>query len=67
MLTNYFTVLTRSWGPLWTSACAVKKNALLEVGLFPVGVHLGEDILLWAKLACKYDIAYSRKYLSIHK
>lgn len=66
LLTNYFTVVSRSWGPLWTSACAVKKNALIEIGLFPVGIHLGKDVILLAKLACQFKIAYSCKYLSIY-
>lgn len=59
ILKNYFDVAIKSDPPLWTSAVAVNKEAINEVGLFPVGIHSGEDLLTWAKLALRYDIAYS--------
>ena len=58
-LANYFSVATKSDPPLWTSAVAVTKEAIHAVGLFPVGVASGEDLLTWARLAVKFQIAYT--------
>jgi len=65
ILTNYFEVASCSHPPLWTSAVAVKKDAILSIKGFPVGIKSGEDLLTWARLASKYSIAYSRKFLSV--
>lgn len=59
ILSNYFEVASCSHPPLWTSAVMVRKSALESVGGFPVGIRSGEDLLTWAKLACRYQIAFS--------
>jgi len=59
VLKDYFIIAAKSDPPLWTSATAVKKTAISSVGGFPVGIMSGEDLLTWARLAVKYDIAYS--------
>lgn len=59
ILTNYFEVAASSDPPLWTSAVVVKKNAIVAVGGFPVGIKSGEDLLTWARLSIKNIIAYS--------
>jgi glycosyltransferase involved in cell wall biosynthesis len=59
ILLDYFKIASQSDPPLWTSAVAVTKKALQSIGGFPVGVASGEDLLTWARLAVKYDIAYS--------
>ncbi len=61
VLSNYFEVASCSHPPLWTSAVVVKKTAIEAVGGFPVGIRSGEDLLTWSRLACRYEIAYSRK------
>jgi glycosyltransferase involved in cell wall biosynthesis len=61
ILDNYFLVASHSDPPLWTSAVAVRKNAIEAVGGFPVGVIAGEDLLTWARLAVRNKIAYCRK------
>lgn len=61
ILSNYFEVASNSHPPMWTSAVMVRKKALLEIGGFPVGIKSGEDLLVWAKLACRYHIAYCQK------
>lgn len=60
-LTNYFEVASCSNCPLWTSALVVKKNAIVSIKGFPEGVSSGEDLLTWARLACRFKIAYSTK------
>jgi glycosyltransferase involved in cell wall biosynthesis len=60
VLEDYFQVALNSDPPLWTSAVAADREALLEVGGFPVGVIAGEDLLTWARLAVRFDIAYCK-------
>jgi hypothetical protein len=65
ILTDYFAVAARSDPPLWSSAVAVKKKALLRVAGFPPGVTSGEDLLTWARLALDGEIAFSTQPLSV--
>lgn len=62
---NYFEVASCSNPPLWTSAIMARRSALLAVGGFPMGIRSGEDLLTWARLACRYRIAYCCKPLAI--
>lgn len=66
ILSNYFEVASCSHPPLWTSAVMVKKGAIQSVGGFPVGIKSGEDLLTWARLACKYIIAFARTSHAIY-
>lgn len=66
ILSNYFEVASCSHPPLWTSAVIVKKSAIQSIGGFPVGIKSGEDLLTWARLACKYSIAYTQKSQAIY-
>lgn len=66
VLTSYFVVAAQSDPPLWTSALALTKEAIVTIGGFPVGVYSGEDLLTWARLAAKFQIAYSMKPCAIH-
>jgi glycosyltransferase involved in cell wall biosynthesis len=65
ILDNYFCVSSCSHPPLWTSAVVAKKESLLAINCFTVGVSSGEDLLTWAKLAINYQIGYSLEHLSI--
>ncbi len=65
ILDDYFVVAAKSDPPLWTSAITVNKEAIKSVGLFPVGVTSGEDLLTWARLALKYKIAYTTNNCAI--
>ena len=60
ILADYFSVALHSDPPLCSSAVTVDKRAILEIGGFPVGVIAGEDLLTWARLAVRFDIAYCR-------
>ena len=64
ILTNYFNIAVKGSPPIWTGAVCVSKHALLKVGLFPTEVKIGEDLLTWARLATRFDIAYSSSYKS---
>lgn len=58
ILSNYFEIASYSHPPLWTSAVMVKKNSIQSIGGFPIGIKSGEDLLTWARLACRYSIAF---------
>lgn len=64
ILPNYFRIAARSDPPIWSSAVAVDASAIRDVGGFPIGVTVGEDLLTWARLAAKYQVAYCMKPLS---
>ncbi len=64
LLNNYFEVASVSDPPIWTSAVVVKRRALLDVR-FPIGVVAGEDLLVWALLASRFEIAYCTRPLSV--
>lgn len=65
ILPNYFEVACCSHPPLWTSAVMVKKQAIQAIGGFPVEIKSGEDLLTWARLACRNSIAYNRTPLAV--
>ena len=64
ILTNYFEVAACSNPPLWTSSSIISKNAIISVGGFPICIKVGEDLLTWARLACRFKIAYNRTPLA---
>lgn len=66
ILSNYFEVASCSHPPLWTSAVMVKKSAIQAIGGFPTDVSHGEDLLTWANLAVRNEIAYTRQVCSIY-
>lgn len=49
---------------LVTPSIAVKKNVLIEAGLFPEGVTVSEDLYLWSKIIKKYNVVYRSKVVS---
>lgn len=58
IISNYFEIAANSEPPVHSSSVAVKKSALESLGGFPEGVHNGEDIFTWAKLAAHFPLAY---------
>ncbi|WP_052081975.1 glycosyltransferase family 2 protein [Porphyromonas macacae] len=66
VINNYFEIVSSS-SPLITSISVfIKKEALIALGGFLLDVTLGEDLITWAKLACRYPIVYSSKKLAIY-
>lgn len=66
VLDNYFEVAISSTPPISSISVMIKKKCLVAIGGFPIGVTLGEDLLTWARLACRFRIAYSRRVLAIY-
>ncbi len=66
ILDDYFALAAQSEPPVWSSAVAVKKEALEEIGGFPVGVRSGEDLLTWARLAARWPVAYGTEPQAVY-
>lgn len=65
ILTNYFEIASQSDPPLWSSCVMIRKSVISAIGGFPVGIKQGEDLLTWARLAARYQIAYSTQPLAL--
>jgi glycosyltransferase involved in cell wall biosynthesis len=65
ILRDYFRVASQSDPPLNSSTVAAKKSAIKAIGGFPAGINIGEDLLTWARLAVRYEIAYCRAPLVV--
>jgi glycosyltransferase involved in cell wall biosynthesis len=65
ILRDYFRVAAQSDPPLCSSSVAVRKSAITAIGGFPEGITIGEDLLTWARLAVRYEIAYCRSPLAV--
>jgi cellulose synthase/poly-beta-1,6-N-acetylglucosamine synthase-like glycosyltransferase len=61
LMSDYFADVLEIEHPVCSSAVAVRKSLLAELGGFPLGVKAGEDIIMWARLACAGDVAYSAR------
>lgn len=44
--------------PLWTGAVCIPRTVFEEMNGFPKGITLGEDFLLWMKIALKKKVAF---------
>ena len=44
--------------PLWTGAVCIPRKVFDEMQGFPEGIKLGEDFLLWIRIAMKYKVAF---------
>lgn len=61
VLDNYFQMLLLGRPPIHSSSIAVRREAFLSIGGFPLMMKEGEDLITWARLALKYKIAYFKK------
>jgi hypothetical protein len=50
---------------LCSSAIALRKEALISIGGFPVGVRSGEDLLTWMRMAARWPVAYCNQALAV--
>ena len=66
ILTNYFEVASCSHPPICSISIMVKKQAIQDIGGFPVGIKSGEDLLTWARLAIENNIAYNSRSMAIY-
>lgn len=64
---NYCQVYAKTLAmPLWTGAVCVPRKVFDEMKGFPKSIKLGEDFLLWIRIALKYKVAFLNKPLSFY-
>lgn len=64
---NFFQVYAENLTmPLWTGAVCLSRRVFDEMQGFPKGIKLGEDFLLWGKVALKYPVAFLNKPLAFY-
>lgn len=64
---NYCQVYAKTLAmPLWTGAVCMPRKVFDEKEGFPQGVKLGEDFMLWIRVALKYKVAFLNKPLSYY-
>ena len=56
---------------VWTGAVMISRGKIEEVNgkngeIFPVGIKLGEDFLLWARIAMRYPVTFLNKPLAYY-
>lgn len=52
--------------PVWTGAVCMMKRVAEEMGGFPVNIKLGEDFLLWSKIALRYPVVFLNNPLAYY-
>ena len=52
--------------PLWTGAVCIPRDVFNEQSGFPNGIKLGEDFLLWIRIALKYKVVILNKPLAYY-
>lgn len=64
---NYCQVYAKTmFMPLWTGAVCVPRKVFDEMQGFPKGIKLGEDFMLWIRIALAYKVAFLNKPLSYY-
>ncbi|NLZ29723.1 MAG: glycosyltransferase [Methanomicrobiales archaeon] len=66
LLPNYFRAAFPGPSPLSSSAVAVPKTVLNEMGGFNTDAWYGEDVDVWGRIALKYPIAFTRDGMAIY-
>ena len=52
--------------PIWTGAVCIRKKIFLDKGGFPKWIKLGEDFLLWTKIALYNKVAFLNKAVAYY-
>ena len=64
---NYCQVYSKTLAmPLTSITVAIPRMVFDKMGGFPEGIKLGEDFLLWVKIALKYQVAFLNKPLAYY-
>ena len=59
-LPSYWLTLAKGYDFVWTSATTMRRNTLMDAGLFKPGEKIGQDLDMWARVArINPRVAYS--------
>lgn len=59
LIPNYFESARAGTPPIYSSTVGVPRSVFDELGVFPEGEPIGEDLDMWGRIAMKYPIAFS--------
>ena len=61
-LPSYWLTLAKGYDFVWTSATVMRRNVLIDAGLFKPGEKIGQDLDMWARVArINPKVAYSSR------
>lgn len=61
-LDSYWLTLAKGYDFVWTSATTIRREILMQAGLFKPGEKIGQDLDMWARVArINPKVAYSAK------
>ena len=64
---NYCQVYAKTLAmPLTSISVAIPRDVFKDAGGFPEGIKLGEDFLLWIRIALKHKVAFANKPLAFY-
>ena len=64
---NYCKVYAKTmYMPLWTGAVCIPRDVFVEMSGFPKGIKLGEDFLLWIRIALNHKVVFLNKPLAYY-
>lgn len=66
LIDDYFLACCHADLPITASSVCVSKQSLESIGLFPVDISLGEDQIVWSKLACKETVAFDAELTVVY-
>ncbi len=61
VMPDYFAQIRSHEHPVHSSAVMVRREVMLRLGGFPLGVSAGEDIIMWSRLVCAGPLGYVGK------
>lgn len=65
-LPHYFSLAAHSSPPIWTGAVCLRKTVLRGIGMFPLGVTSGEDLLTWSKAVLNAGLCLTRHCCAVY-
>lgn len=61
IIDDYFKTLVNGDNPTCSSVVVIKKEIFEQIGTFPEGVRMGEDLDTWIRIGMKYKVCFSTK------
>jgi glycosyltransferase involved in cell wall biosynthesis len=66
LITDYFKSGALGYYPVVTSVVVIPRKIFYEMGGFPEGYWMGEDVDLFSKIALKYPVAFSWEFGALY-
>jgi glycosyltransferase involved in cell wall biosynthesis len=62
---DFFLAFSKGLSLVNSSTACVRKDSLMAVGGFPVGMRRGEDVVAWMELALQYPVAHAARVTAV--